>query len=544
MRACIAALYALSLPLLGDTVPIAPRDGWTFVEGAEDLLQTGSWECVAGVSATAGKLSISTTDGYSTPINTNGPSLRLHGDFSVLATMTASDNSGAFLTLVGKLNQGEWWNGLKRLDVGVGQVILVKVWTGSSPNPTMQWLPNPSLSDLYTLEVARLGTQIAVFVNGIEAGRIDDSGVFDSGQALLGFNVATQNTLSVLALAAAIPSDGSSATALNAPYLQVATRTGTALRDLAGQRGFLVGAAINPSLFSVDAYAETVGREYNLLVAENAMKFAATHPAPDRYTFCAADHLVAYAEANNMQVRGHTLVWHNALPDWVTKGTFSHDEAVNLLHDHISTVAGHFKGKLLSWDVVNESISYSPPYGPQPSFWLNTIGPEYVDIAFRYARQADPDVKLFYNETGGDGLGTKSDVLYNLVKGMLDRGVPLDGVGLQMHIDTTRPPSPDSISANIQRLGQLGLEVHITEMDVRIPVPGSAVSLAAQADIYQGVTSACLANSNCKALLTWGVSDAYSWIPGAYPGFGAALLFDEQFQPKPAYQGVASALSN
>ncbi len=270
------------------------------------------------------------------------------------------------------------------------------------------------------------------------------------------------------------------------------------------------------------------------------MKFAPTHPELGRYNFCAADQLIAFAQANDMQVRGHTLVWHQSLPAWLTKGAYSRDDVVSILHDHIDTVVKHFKGKLLSWDVVNEAIAYSPPYGPQPSFWRDTIGPEYVDMAFRWAREADPDVKLFYNDTGGEGLGAKSDAVYNLVKGMLDRGVPLDGVGLQMHVSVTGAPTPAAISANLQRLAQLGLTIHITEMDVRIPSPQTASSLAGQATIYRGIVAACLANSKCEALLTWGVSDANSWIPGAYPGFGSALLFDEQLQPKPAYQAVLS----
>jgi endo-1,4-beta-xylanase len=244
-----------------------------------------------------------------------------------------------------------------------------------------------------------------------------------------------------------------------------------------------------------------------------------------------------------MQVRGHTLVWHESLPAWLTKGAYTRDDAAGILHEHIDTVMKHFKGKLLLWDMVNESIAYSPPYGPQPSFWRDTIGPDYVDMAFRWAREADPDVKLFYNDTGGEGLGAKSDAVYNLVKGMLDRGVPLDGIGLQMHVSLTGAPSPASVSANLQRLALLGLEIHITEMDVRVPSPATAANLAEQAAIYQGLVSACLMNAKCQALLTWGVSDANSWIPGAYPGFGSALLFNEQFQPKPAYQAVSAALA-
>jgi uncharacterized protein (TIGR03437 family) len=156
-------------------------------------------------------------------------------------------------------------------------------------------------------------------------------------------------------------------------------------------------------------------------------------------------------------------------------------------------------------------------------------------------------VKLFYNDTGGEGLGAKSDAVYNLVSGLVNKGVPIDGVGLQMHVSVTGAPSAADISANIQRYARLGLEVHITEMDVRIPVSSAgptSTDLLAQADVYNRILGACLANSNCTALLTWGVSDANSWIPGQYPGFGAALLFDSTFQAKPAASSLVTSLIN
>jgi Glycosyl hydrolase family 10 len=159
----------------------------------------------------------------------------------------------------------------------------------------------PAHPEALDLEVARIDRQIVVFVDGAEVGRISDPGLFDSGQLDLGFNVAPQRTLSVLALAAAVPSDSPSNVTLSAPFLRVAQRADTALRNRATGRGFLVGAAVNPSLLSRDAYAEALGREFNLLVAENDMKFAPTHPAPGRYSFCAADQLIAFAQANDMQ---------------------------------------------------------------------------------------------------------------------------------------------------------------------------------------------------------------------------------------------------
>lgn len=529
--------------------PLTPRTGWIFVPGAQDLLQTGQWGCVSGVTLGANSLVVTAGAGYNTVINTSGPSLQVQGDFSVLAQLSAPASSAeTFLTLVGALSTGDqFWQGLKRLDVGqYNNTILVNYWTGDSSSVTSQSFPRPAGAvDSIGVEIARVGNQIVVFVNGSQLGSFKDPGLFASGQVFLGFNVVPNNTLTVLALAAAMPSSGPSVT-LFAPYLQVAQRTGSGLRDVAGPSGPLIGAAVNPADLSDPGYVQALGREFNLIVPENAMKFAETEPAPHQFNFCAGDQIVAYAQGNGMKVRGHNLVWQADLPSWLTNGNYSSADTAGILQEHINTVMGHYKGQLIEWDVVNEAISYSAPYGPQPSYWLNQLGSNYIDMAFQWAHTADPNVKLYYNETGGEGLGAKSDAVYNLVKGMLSRGVPVNGVGLQMHLDLNSAPSQADMSSNMARLAALGLEVHITEMDVRLPVDSngnaSAAALASQAAIYQSVMSACQAAPNCTAFLTWGISDAYSWIPSTYPGFGAALLLDAKYQPKAAYNSVAGVL--
>lgn len=529
--------------------PLTPRTGWIFVPGAQDLLQTGQWGCVSGVTLGANSLVVTAGAGYNTVINTSGPSLQVQGDFSVLAQLSAPASSAeTFLTLVGALSTGDqFWQGLKRLDVGqYNNTILVNYWTGDSSSVTSQSFPRPAGAvDSIGVEIARVGNQIVVFVNGSQLGSFKDPGLFASGQVFLGFNVVPNNTLTVLALAAAMPSSGPSVT-LFAPYLQVAQRTGSGLRDVAGPSGPLIGAAVNPADLSDPGYVQALGREFNLIVPENAMKFAETEPAPHQFNFCAGDQIVAYAQGNGMKVRGHNLVWQADLPSWLTNGNYSSADTAGILQEHINTVMGHYKGQLIEWDVVNEAISYSAPYGPQPSYWLNQLGSNYIDMAFQWAHTADPNVKLYYNDTGGEGLGAKSDAVYNLVKGMLSRGVPVNGVGLQMHLDLNSAPSQADMSSNMARLAALGLEVHITEMDVRLPVDSngnaSAAALASQAAIYQSVMSACQAAPNCTAFLTWGISDAYSWIPSTYPGFGAALLLDAKYQPKAAYNSVAGVL--
>jgi endo-1,4-beta-xylanase len=314
------------------------------------------------------------------------------------------------------------------------------------------------------------------------------------------------------------------------------------LRAAADARGLRIGAAVNMSPFRNEAiYTQTLGREFNMLVAENAMKFDAMHPAQNTYNFTDADALVAYAEANDMVVRGHTLVWHSQIPGWLTGGNFTRDQVIAIMRDHIMTVVGRYRGRILAWDVVNEAVSDNNGQMRTDSFWHQRIGPEYIAMAFQFAREADPNAILYYNDYSAEGSGAKSDAVFNLVSGLVSQGVPIDGVGWQMHqINPFR--IQQAHRTNAQRLGSLGLEVSITEMDVRISLPTTAQELSEQALAYRDLVEFCLAQPNVKTLVTWGFTDKYSWIPGFFSGFGDALIFDMNYQPKPAYTSMLSAL--
>jgi endo-1,4-beta-xylanase len=314
------------------------------------------------------------------------------------------------------------------------------------------------------------------------------------------------------------------------------------LRDAADARDIFVGAAVNMNPFRNEAaYTQTLSREFNMLVAENAMKFDAIHPAQNTYNFTDADALVAYAEANNMAVRGHTLVWHSQIPGWLTSGNFTRDQVIAIMRDHIMTVMGRYRGRILAWDVVNEAVSDNNGQMRTDSFWFQRIGPEYIAMAFQFAREADPAAKLYYNDYSIEGSGAKSDAVFNLVSGLLNQGVPIDGVGWQTHMINPFRIQQANVT-NAQRIAALGLELSITEMDVRIALPTSAQELSEQALGYSDVAQFCLAQPNCRAVVTWGFTDKYSWIPGFFSGFGDALIFDANYQPKPAYTSILNAL--
>jgi endo-1,4-beta-xylanase len=315
------------------------------------------------------------------------------------------------------------------------------------------------------------------------------------------------------------------------------------LAELAEKRRFYIGAAVAfPNLRTNSRYAAVLAKEYNLVSPENTMKWPALHPEKTRYNFDDADYLVKFAQANHQLVHGHTLVWHQAIPAWLANGNFTPKQCTNILRDHINTVVRHFKGQLAFWDVVNEAIDDQPPHAMRDSPWLKNVGPDYIEKAFHWAHQADPEVKLFYNDYNNEGMNKKSDAVYRLAGRLLERRVPLHGIGLQMHIGLEQHPTPKDVAKNIRRLGGLGLEVQITECDVRIKEPFNAKKLKEQAALYRDLMAVCLADRHCTAFITWGFTDASSWVPGFFKGYGQALPFDRVYHKKPAYEAMIAAL--
>jgi len=311
------------------------------------------------------------------------------------------------------------------------------------------------------------------------------------------------------------------------------------LRDAAASGGRLIGTALFSSgLANEPAYAGAAGRHFNYVTAEYEMKWDPIEKTPGVFDFSGADAIVAFAEAHGMQVKGHTLVWHNATPAWVS--SLSPSDLRSAVQNHVRTVVGHFRGHVRAWDVVNEAID-DTSLGLRSTVFSRGLGDDYVAECFRLARQADPDALLVYNDYGGEGLNRKSDAIYALVKDLRDRGVPIDGVGLQMHLQAWNMPAAADIAANIRRLAALGLRVNISELDVQIRQLPVATKLTQQRQVYHDVIAACLTEPRCEAVTLWGFTDAHSWIDTTF-GPDDPLPFDEQYRAKPAYFGVQDAL--
>ena len=324
-----------------------------------------------------------------------------------------------------------------------------------------------------------------------------------------------------------------------------AETSGTSLRSLAQKRGIGIGTSVDLAPFMIDPnYRTVLAREFEILVPENAWKFEFVHPKRDRYDFSQVEQLMAFAKANNMQMRGHPLVWHYSLPQWLDKGNFSRDELIEILRDHIQTVVGRYRGQVAVWDVVNEAINRDGSL--RDTIWLRNIGPEYIDMAYRWAHEADPQAKLFYGEYMTEEINQKSDGVYTLVSGLLQRGVPIHGVGFQSHLGLSYLPKLDSLTKNFDRFNQLGLEVQFTELDMKIQDgKGSREErLADQAKAYRDLLQACLQAKKCTALITWGFTDRYTWIANTTGEVEAPLIFDGAYRPKPAYHAIKEVLTS
>jgi GH35 family endo-1,4-beta-xylanase/O-glycosyl hydrolase len=287
-------------------------------------------------------------------------------------------------------------------------------------------------------------------------------------------------------------------------------------------------------------YARHVAQDFNSVTAENVMKWETVEPQRGVDDFSQADALVRFARRHHQSVYGHNLVWHNQLPQWLTGGSFTPRELKAILRRHIFAVAGHFRGKVRAWDVVNEAFNDDGSW--RGSLWYQAFGPRYVEWALRWAHRADPRVKLYLNDYNIEGLGPKSDAYYALARRLQRRGVPLDGIGIQGHL-SIQYPFPQGVPENLQRFARLGLDTNFTEVDVRMPLPPTEAKLATQADYFRQLIDACLNIRSCRTFTLWGFTDKHSWVPGVFAGEGAATPRDEQYRPKPAWTALQAALA-
>jgi endo-1,4-beta-xylanase len=332
-------------------------------------------------------------------------------------------------------------------------------------------------------------------------------------------------------------------------------RGSNSLKAHASRRGLIAGAAVVVQVLQRDpALQELIAEQYGILVPEGELKWRALRPSSPTYDFAASDTLFAFAAKHHMLVRGHTLVWHNSVPDWLRDGATGLDVR-QLLVDHIKTVMGRYRGRVHSWDVVNEAIlpADGQADGLRKSFWYDAVGPDYIELAYRTARDADPHAKLTYNDYGveydsEEDAARRKNILA-LLQHMQHNKIPIDAVGIQAHIKAgSSYPIGAGLSDYIESIRTMGLEVYLTEMDVNeddLAFDDIARRDQAIAETYRQFLEVALASPALKLMLTWGVSDRRTWLNDGPTHHRKqpnrpqrSLPFDAQYRPAPAYFAI------
>ncbi|SHM90172.1 endo-1,4-beta-xylanase [Actinacidiphila paucisporea] len=321
--------------------------------------------------------------------------------------------------------------------------------------------------------------------------------------------VAVSASLAVVALAA------------SAPHAAAASSLGAA----AAQSGRYFGTAVPTSKLGNSTYSTILDREFNMITPENEMKWDTIEPSRGSFNFGPADQIVSHAQAHGQRMRGHTLVWYQQLPGWVSG--LSASDLQSAMDNHITQEMTHYKGKIYAWDVVNEAFADDGSGQHRSSPFQDKLGNGFIEHAFRTARTADSSAKLCYNDYNIENwTDAKTQGVYNMVKDFKARGVPIDCVGFQSHFGNGGPPS--SFQTTLSNFAALGVDVQITELDIA----------QAGSTQYANTVKACMNVARCTGITVWGIRDSDSWRSSDNP-----LLFDSNGNAKPAYTAVLNTLN-
>lgn len=325
-----------------------------------------------------------------------------------------------------------------------------------------------------------------------------------------------------------------------------------ALKQLANQHNITVGNFAIRNHLKDTYYTDILTSQFDLALVDNTPNWYFTdgglRPSKDSFAFQHMDEVVAFAEAHHMPMQAHHFLWGEQkwLPDWLTKGNFTPVQLDDIIKQHIQTVGSHYAGKIQEWTVVNEAFTRNQHiYGLKDWWGDHTGGMDYIDKAFFWAHQADPHAKLILNDFNNESLNETSNAMYDYVKAAKARGVPIDGIGMQMHLDGTHPPIKDEVITNMKRFKELGVDVYITEFDVNMndlqATPEEKDNTEGR--IYYDMARACIESNACKSFAILGITDNETWYN--YMGLKdpRPLPFDRKYNPKPAYYSLRDAFS-
>lgn len=325
------------------------------------------------------------------------------------------------------------------------------------------------------------------------------------------------------------------------------------LKTLAQNNGIELGNHAIYTRIQEPAYKNILVSQHSFVLLDNTPNWHFNgydlRPAKDKYDFSEMDELVSFAKKNNMEMQAHHLLWGEQkwLPDWLKNGNYSKQELDAIIKDHIYTVAGRYKGQIREWTVINEPFTRAEHLYGLNDWWAdNTGSQEYIDKAFIWAHEADPNAKLLINDFNTEYDNKISDAMYDYVKSAKKRGIPIDGAGFQMHIDGSNPPKRQEVVDNFKRFADLGVGVYVTEFDVNMADVKANYNKKAEieAGIYYDMIKACIDSHVCKSFAFLGITDKETWYN--YMGIKQPmpLMFDENYTPKPAYFSVYKALSS
>jgi len=487
--------------------------------------------------------------------------LKPFSSFRITFQIHTSDGQYGSIKLANQANhtnpQMEWWRGIQRIDFSTYMGYLqVDIRDGRAEKSATTIQLN--IPDTKTITITFFDAQGKTFsitdASGRQIRRIDvtkisglnlPDGLFPEKKIYIGRVVSPGSTLSIRSLKLETVPDGKF------------VKTELTLRQLAEQAGISLGTEFSWWRMQDQRYYELIFDNYNVIILSE-FSWKEFWRGRGDYDFESLDRIVDWAIRHGFRVRASHLVWGatEAIPDWLVRGKFSRSEYVQILKEHVTTVVSHFKGRVSEWSIANEAISRSPWKGSD--FWMDKIGPEYIELSFRWAHEADPDAILIFNDSNNesprDGETRRIvNSMYETVKRLKSNGVPIDVVGMQMHLllkySSQIPPKKQDVIDTMRKFGELGVKVYITEFDVDVHrIPGTQQERwEYQANLYRDMLEACLESKVCTSFATWGVSDSTSWITCAEEWCvnvpdAAPLMFDRDFNPKPAYYAVRDVL--
>ena len=319
------------------------------------------------------------------------------------------------------------------------------------------------------------------------------------------------------------------------------------LKDLARQQGVELGVLANPDRIDDRVYPDLISSQFGFVTIDGGIHFADVQPEQGKYDFSKADRVVDFAEKNSMPVQLHHLIWgdDSRLPGWLTEDDFTKQELEDIQRDHIETIVKRYKGRVQEYTVSNEAFTENQHVYGLTDWWADKTGNnlEHIDKYFRWAHEADPAAVLILNDFNNETKNSVSDAMYEYIKGAKARGVPVGGIGMQMHIDASRPPQKQQVIDNMNRFGDLGLPVYVTEFDIDTNAVDGDTEYKQQLEsrLMHDMTRACIESETCVSFTVFGVTRKNDFLKMIGRTNSRDYMFDSRYQPRPSFYAFREA---